>query len=181
MKITGFNLLIVAMLFTGVASNVSAGGAQKQVTITPEPIFCPGDSIDNSDDINEGLNCYSVTGWSKGNHEINCTVIVPEPTGGNTFDTHRPLIAWANGWEQGNVLGQNTTNGYLRGLKLWAKAGPYVIAAANAWSVQESDVLACAQWVVENAGDGDIPPVQKRLTIDSTGSTSSKDIELRSL
>jgi hypothetical protein len=31
----------------------------------------------------------------------------------------------------------------------WALNGPYIVVAANQWSVQESDVLACAQWIID--------------------------------
>ncbi len=30
-----------------------------------------------------------------------------------------------------------------------ARDGPYIVIAANQWSVQESDVLQCIQWLVE--------------------------------
>jgi dienelactone hydrolase len=120
------------------------GGAQNGNAVSFDAIDCPGY---DGEDVNEDLSCYSVKGWSKGNHELNCTVIIPDKV---TNNNRAPLIAWANGWEQGNVLGQCTTNGYLRGLKEWASSG-YVVAAANQWSVQESDVLSCAQWVSDNA------------------------------
>jgi len=133
-----------------VAANAFAGGAQSNDP-TVMDIDCPG--YDGSS-INDGLACYNVKGWSKGNHEIDCTVIVPVEPESEDY----PLIAWANGWDQGNVLGQCTTNGYLLGLKKWAHSG-YVVAAANQWSVQESDVLACAQWVDENGGNNGIPSI----------------------
>ena len=144
-------LTIISIFLT---SNVLAGGAQSNAPKVSS-ISCPGfdNSPGNPDLINEGLTCYSVEGWSKGNHEIDCTIIVPD-----SAVSESPLIAWANGWEQGNVLGQCTTNGYLKGLKLWAKSG-YVVAAANQWSVQESDVLACANWVDENDGNNGIPSI----------------------
>jgi dienelactone hydrolase len=31
----------------------------------------------------------------------------------------------------------------------WALDGPYIVVAANQWSVQESDVLACLQWILD--------------------------------
>lgn len=124
---------------------VYAGANNHDATI--ESIACPGHD-DGS--VNEGLQCYSVKGWSKGNHELDCTIIVPPID--DEANHKLPLIVWANGWEQGNVLGQCTTNGYLLGLKQWAQEG-YIIAAANQWSVQESDVLACAQWVADYDND----------------------------
>ncbi|MGI9316536.1 MAG: alpha/beta hydrolase family protein [bacterium] len=151
----GINIVFIQIILSLIlAINAYAGGARSNAPIV-EPIDCPGfdNSPGNPGSINAGLSCYSVTGWSKGNHEVNCTIIVPD-----NAEDGIPLIAWANGWEQGNVLGQCTTNGYLRGLKLWAKSG-YVVAAANQWSVQESDVLACANWVEQNNGDNDIPTI----------------------
>lgn len=139
--ITAFSALLFVL-----APKVFAGGAQNH-NATFDPIIpCPG--FDDGA-INAGLDCYSVKGWSKGNHELDCTIIIPQTA--NQYNTV-PLIAWANGWEQGNVLGQCTTNGYLFGLKQWAKSDKdgFIIAAANAWSVQESDVLACVQWVHDN-------------------------------
>ena len=63
-----------------------------------------------------------------------------------------PIIAWANGWNFGNVVGEHTTEGYEPGLIEWALDGPYIVVAANQWSVQESDVLACVQLVIEKYG-----------------------------
>lgn len=120
------------------------GGAQNSNAVSFDAIDCPGY---DGEGVNDGLSCFSVKGWSQGNHELDCTVIIPDSV---TNKNRAPLIAWANGWEQGNVLGQCTTNGYLRGLKEWASSG-YVVAAANQWSAQESDVLSCAQWVANNA------------------------------
>ena len=31
----------------------------------------------------------------------------------------------------------------------WAFDGPYIVVAANQWSVQESDVLQCLEWVID--------------------------------
>ena len=35
----------------------------------------------------------------------------------------------------------------------WALDGPYIVVAANQWSVQESDVFNCLQAVIEEQGD----------------------------
>jgi len=93
-----------------------------------------------------------VAGRSQGNHELDCTVIRPWSLGEepNPRDLPYPVIGWANGWDQGNVIGEYTTLGYKLGLIEWALDGPYIVVAANQWSVQESDVLACVQWVIEN-------------------------------
>jgi hypothetical protein len=102
-------------------------------------------------DCGEDFACQRVVGNSRGNHELDCTVILPNSLqAGQTY----PVIAWANGWEQGNVLGQCVTDGYLPGLKNWATAGPYIVVAANAWSARAPDVLQCLEHVIES---GDYP------------------------
>jgi dienelactone hydrolase len=135
MKITSCSISTILLFLCTLVPSAFAANNVKDVTI--EEDVCSGD---------EGIDCFRVRGWSKGNHALDCTIIVPDE------GSDLPLIAWANGWDQGNVLGQCTTTGYLPGLKQWAKDGPYVVAAANQWSVQESDVLACVQWVVDNDG-----------------------------
>ena len=91
----------------------------------------------------------TVTGMSQGNHVLDCTVIRPWTSSPNPKAVPYPVIAWANGWDQGNVVGEFTVLGYKPGLIEWALDGPYIVVAANQWSVQESDVLACLQWVVD--------------------------------
>lgn len=149
-----FVFAILPLLLWSLALPAQAGGANNKAA-SMTAVECPGDPGGN---INDGLNCYRVKGWSQGNHELNCTVIVPDSA---YAGAPVPLIAWANGWEQGNVLGQCTTNGYLKGLKKWARSDDsgFVVVAANAWSVQESDVLACVQWAADNASSagGDLP------------------------
>ena len=135
---------VLSVLLVTMPALTLAGGAQNGKGASFGVIDCPGYS---GEGVNEGLTCYSVQGTSQGNHELDCTIIVPDSVSNRK---KAPMIAWANGWEQGNVLGQCTTTGYLRGLKEWASSG-YVVAAANQWSVQESDVLACARWVSDNA------------------------------
>jgi hypothetical protein len=162
----------------------SVGSFAQNQNITVTPIDCPP-SEQLGDPINNGLACHSVKGWAKGNHEIDCTVIVPDGA-----KDGMGLIAWANGWDQGNVLGECTTNGYLLGLKMWASNG-YVVAAANQWSVQESDVLACAQWVYENDGEhgiASIDPARIGLVGHSQGGGTvikagdgNKDIEIEAV
>jgi dienelactone hydrolase len=90
-----------------------------------------------------------VTGRSRGNHDLDCTIIRPWGEAGPDAAPY-PVIAWANGWDQGKVVGQTTTRGYKPGLIEWALDGPYIVVAANQWSVQESDVLACLQWVIDH-------------------------------
>ena len=134
----------LSALLVAIPAAAVAGGAQNGKGASFDAIECPGYG---GEGVNDGLSCFSVKGTSQGNHELDCTVIIPD---GLSNRKRAPLIAWANGWEQGNVLGQCTTTGYLRGLKEWASSG-YVVAAANQWSVQESDVLSCARWVANNA------------------------------
>jgi predicted esterase len=96
-----------------------------------------------------------VTGHSQGNHELGCTVIRPwnEGDSPDPRSVPYPIIGWANGWNFGNVVGEHTTEGYKPGLIEWALDGPYIVVAANQWSVQETDVLACVQWVIEAYGE----------------------------
>ena len=90
----------------------------------------------------------------KGNHELSCTVIrpwvrLPDPDQGQY-----PVIVWANGWCYNEVYGNSgeCLDGYKPGLIEWALNGPYIVVAANQWSVQESDVLACAQGIIDPDG-----------------------------
>ena len=90
-----------------------------------------------------------VNGPSNGNHELDCTVIRPWKNSSGPGDTQYPVIVWANGWGGNNVAGETTTEFYIDDLIEWALDGPYIVVAANQWSVQESDVLACLQWIVD--------------------------------
>ncbi len=51
----------------------------------------------------------TVTGMSRGNHVLDCTVIRPWTSSPNPKAVPYPVIAWANGWDQGNVVGEFTT------------------------------------------------------------------------
>lgn len=100
-------------------------------------------------DCGEGdFTCTRVTGNSQGNHELDCTIIRPWAGQADPDQRPYPVIAWANGWDQGNVVGQCTSNGYRPGLKQWAEDGPYVVVAANQWSAKDTDVLACLEYVL---------------------------------
>jgi dienelactone hydrolase len=90
-----------------------------------------------------------VGGHTSGNHELDCTVIRPWRSSSGPANTQYPVIAWANGWGQGNVFGADSTEWYKPILIDWALDGPYIVIAANQWSVQESDVLACLQWILD--------------------------------
>ncbi|MEE9296942.1 MAG: hypothetical protein V3W34_18510, partial [Phycisphaerae bacterium] len=96
-----------------------------------------------------------VEGASQGNHELDCTVIRPWTESSGPNDFLYPVIAWANGWDQGDVIGEITLEGYKPGLIEWALDGPYIVIAANQWSVQESDVLQCIEWLVDQGVDPD--------------------------
>ena len=91
----------------------------------------------------------TITGPTQGNHELNCTVIRPwvRPPGPNQGPY--PVIVWANGWGWNDNAGEFITAGYKPGLIEWALDGPYIVVAANQWSVQESDVLQCLQWIID--------------------------------
>ena len=90
-----------------------------------------------------------VTGPSKGNHSLDCTIFRPWSIASGPEDTQYPVIVWGNGWGGNDVDGDTTTDGYKPGLIEWANDGPYIVIAANAWSVQEGDIQACLQWIVD--------------------------------
>ncbi len=90
-----------------------------------------------------------VTGPSEGNHRLDCTIIRPWNKRAGLGDTQYPVIVWANGWGGNDVAGDSTTGYYIDMLREWALDGPYIVIAANQWSVQESDVLACLEWIVD--------------------------------
>ncbi|MFT5220603.1 MAG: hypothetical protein ACI9LO_001333 [Planctomycetota bacterium] len=133
-----FFLFFVASIF------FPAHAERQNNAITLEPFSC-----------GDGFNCTRIRGNSKGNHDLDCTIIRPWASAADPLQSPYPVIAWANGWEQGNVLGQCTSNGYRLGLKQWAADGPYIVVAANQWSVRDVDVLACLQYVVENEDAAD--------------------------
>ncbi len=90
-----------------------------------------------------------VEGPSQGNHELDCLVIRPWSSTSGPGDTQYPIIGWANGWGYNDVTGESITAGYKPGLIEWALDGPYIVIAANQWSAQESDILQCIQWLVD--------------------------------
>jgi hypothetical protein len=90
-----------------------------------------------------------VTGTTQGNHDLDCTVIRPWRNSSGSSSYQYPVIVWANGWNGGAPTGESTTDSYKPGLIEWALDGPYIVVAANQWSVTESDVLACLEWVVD--------------------------------
>jgi len=90
-----------------------------------------------------------ISGPSNGNHRLDCTVIRPWDSSTGPGDSQYPVIVWANGWGGNDVAGAYTTDWYKPNLIEWVLDGPYIVIAANAWSVQESDVLACLQWIMD--------------------------------
>ena len=96
-------------------------------------------------DVSEEL----VEGSSRGNHELDCSVIRPWSDKDGPDDRLYAVIGRLNGWDQGNVLGESTTEGYKPGLIEWALDGPYIVIAANQWSAREDDVLRCLQWLAD--------------------------------
>ena len=97
----------------------------------------------------------TVTGHSNGNHRLDCTIIRPWNSSSGPDKTQYPVIVWANGWGGNDVAGEHTTDWYKPILIEWVLDGPYIVIAANQWSVQESDVLACLEWILdENYEEG---------------------------
>jgi len=91
-----------------------------------------------------------VTGHSSGNHSLDCKIIRPWGNSSGPGAGEYPVIAWANGWGQGNIHGAGNTDWYIETILIdWVLDGPYIVIAANQWSAQESDVLACLQWMVD--------------------------------
>jgi hypothetical protein len=93
----------------------------------------------------------TVVGHSNGNHRLDCTVIRPWDSASGPGNSPYPVIVWANGWGGNDVAGDFTTDWYKPMLIDWSLDGPYLVIAANAWSVQESDVLACLQWILDQS------------------------------
>jgi hypothetical protein len=139
--VTSFLLILTGFFFLG------AGTANAEEVETCYFYDENMEKITVEDDCSE----IRFTGQSQGNHEMDCTVIFPWSEGDEPDPRYvqYPIIAWANGWDQGNVIGEYTTFGYKLGLIEWALDGPYIVVAANQWSVQESDVLACLQLVID--------------------------------
>ena len=147
-------VLIASMLILSVAASAMGARPGTGNPIESEPVSC-----ERWDDVDEAFipiaDCTerTVIGYSEGNHELNFTVI--RPWGAKSKKGHKipkngyPVIVWANGWGWNNNAGETTTDGYKPGLVEWALSGDYIVVAANAWSVQESDVLQSLQWIVD--------------------------------
>ena len=82
---------------------------------------------------------------SQGNHTLDCTVIRPWTEASGPDDILYPVIAWANGWDQGNVVGEITLEGYKPGLIEWARDGPYIVIAANDPIIVRAAILSYRQ------------------------------------
>ena len=161
MRITGlvrFSFLLVSVLILTTAAPAIGARPGPDNTDESEPEICKLYDVDVNDfipvaDCTETL----VTGYSEGNHELNFTVIRPwglESKKGHKIPQNGyPVIIWANGWGWNNQAGETTTIGYKPGLIEWAISGPYIVVASNAWSVQESDILRCLQWIVDQNDD----------------------------
>ena len=147
-------VLIASMLILSVAASAMGARPGAVNPIESEPVSC-----ERWDDVDEAFipiaDCTerTVTGYSEGNHELNFTVI--RPWGAKSKKGHKipkngyPVIVWANGWGWNNNAGETTTDGYKPGLVEWVLSGDFIVVAANAWSVQESDVLQSLQWIVD--------------------------------
>lgn len=94
-----------------------------------------------------------VTGPSNGNHALDCTIIRPWDSAAGPDIRLYPIIVWGNGWGGNDVAGQSTTHWYKPLLVEWVVDGPYIVVAANQWSVQESDILACLEWILRQNDD----------------------------
>jgi hypothetical protein len=88
-------------------------------------------------------------GHSEGNHRLDCTVVRPWEDGDTPLEGSFAVVAWANGWGQGNVKGADSTDDYLSGLQFWSESGNYLVIAANQWSARAPDVLQCIQWLLD--------------------------------
>ena len=149
MKTTNFKkqIALLALFFVGFGTSLHAGTTDES---SPEP--CKKYYNESAEPISF-CSEKTVIGTTQGNHELNCTVIRPWGTEGQT--NHKspkkgyPIIVWANGWGWNDNAGETTTLGYKPGLVEWSLAGPFIVVAANQWSVQESDILRCLKW----AGD----------------------------
>jgi predicted esterase len=91
----------------------------------------------------------TVTGHSNGNHALDCTIIRPWDNSSGPGSSQYPVIIWGNGWGGNNNAGETTTDYYKDFLIEWALDGPYIVVAANQWSVRESDILACLAWILD--------------------------------
>jgi hypothetical protein len=95
---------------------------------------------------------YHLGGSPQGNHQLDCTLILPwtsregeGPVEGKLY----PVIAWANGWGWNEVAGEDEILGYLPGMIEWAVQGQFIVIAANQWSPRERDVLQGVAWLME--------------------------------
>ncbi len=50
-------------------------------------------------------------GASQGNLRLDCTVIRPWPAASGPGNFLYPIITWANGWDQGDVIGEIVLEG----------------------------------------------------------------------
>jgi dienelactone hydrolase len=94
-------------------------------------------------------------GHSEGNHRLDCTVVRPWEEGATPEEGSFAVVAWANGWGQGNVHGADSTEHYLSGLQFWSEDGNYLVIAANQWSARSPDVLQCIQWLIDANHDSE--------------------------
>lgn len=101
----------------------------------------------------DGYSEVVVSGHSNGNHRLDCTLFRPWGSSSNPGSMQYPVIVWANGWGGNDVEGEHTLDFYKPILIEWVLDGPYIVIAANQWSVQESDVLACLQWILDQNSD----------------------------
>ena len=122
------NLLVPILIFSFIVFSAVTAYAGPGDYEESDPICYPEDP-ENSE--------TTVIGHSRGNHRLDCTVIRPWCQDPGAYQY--PVIVWANGWGWNDVAGDFITAGYKPGLIEWAINGPFIVVAANQWSVQESD------------------------------------------
>lgn len=108
---------------------------------------------------------------NNGNHDVDIRIVRPWVDAPPPDASPYPVIVWANGWDQGNNIGEFTTLGYLPGLIEWAVDGPYIVIACNQWSAQEQDILSALEWAADqNAlADGEYEGLLDMSTIGLAG------------
>lgn len=119
------------------------------VSIAGDAVYKDHNDLVEGDDYSIEL----IGGSPHGNHQLDCTVILPLRTanGDNSVPPEGgyPIIGWANGWGWNEVAGENEIAGYLPGMIEWAVNGQFIVVAANQWSPRERDVLQGVAWLIE--------------------------------
>lgn len=92
---------------------------------------------------------------NNGNHNLDLTIIRPWVDAPDTHKVPYPVIVWGNGWDNGDIIGETTIEGYKPGLIQWALDGPYIVVACNQWGIVEYDMVNALDWIiVQNSTPG---------------------------